>query len=127
MKTVFIVTEGDYSDYHITGVFTTKELAQNFIDAGCGDNIEEFKVNPYKVSLAKGYKPFFVRIGKGGDVKEIYDGSGYISHGFDVKGGFYTTLFAKDEIHAAKIANERRTQILAQDCWGKDLSHFDFF
>lgn len=31
MKTVFVVTSGIYSDYHIDGIFSTKELAAAFV------------------------------------------------------------------------------------------------
>ena len=33
MSKVYVVTAGTYSDYHIEAIFTTKEVAQAFIDA----------------------------------------------------------------------------------------------
>ena len=31
-KEIYVVTEGSYSDYHICGVFTDKEKAENFVN-----------------------------------------------------------------------------------------------
>ena len=31
-KEIYVVTEGSYSDYHICGVFTNKEKAENFVN-----------------------------------------------------------------------------------------------
>lgn len=31
MKTVYVLTSGEYSDYHISGVFSTKKKAERFI------------------------------------------------------------------------------------------------
>ena len=45
MKTVYIVTDGDYSDYHIVAAFDDKKLAELFIEKiGAGD-IEEYQLN----------------------------------------------------------------------------------
>ena len=38
--------------------------------------------------------------------------------GFDIKGDMFMTVFAKDEKHAIKIANEKRAMLIAEDCWG---------
>ena len=53
---VFIVTAGEYSDYHIVGVFNDKSLAESFIkltnlkeDYICRDvKIEEYPINKEK-------------------------------------------------------------------------------
>ena len=52
MGKVYIVTDGDYSDYHIEACFSTKEKAEKFIDNGekikyFGDNavIEEWELD----------------------------------------------------------------------------------
>jgi hypothetical protein len=43
MATIYIVTDGDYSDYSIYGVFSTKKNAERFRDHCClGGYIEEW-------------------------------------------------------------------------------------
>lgn len=46
---VFIVTEGEYSDYQIKAVFSTKEKAEKYIDTHGNDtvNIEEYELDSY--------------------------------------------------------------------------------
>lgn len=39
---VYIVTDGDYSDYHIEAVFTDKEKAEMYAALHCKDNVEEY-------------------------------------------------------------------------------------
>lgn len=53
-KIIYVVTSGNWSEYMIEGVFSTKELAQKFIDDSLADNpafnefneIEEFELDP---------------------------------------------------------------------------------
>lgn len=126
---VFIVTSGDYSDYGIDAVFLTKDLAQRFIDSFDENQytrfrIENHKLNPFKIELRKGYSAFFVRMDKQGNCKESYkyDTSfGFNSdksYGFDIRDNIYNHVFAKDSIHAIKITNEKRAELIALDKWG---------
>ena len=50
MKKVYIVTDGDYSDYHIVAVFSTEEKAKEYIQTtGKGDDYVEYEVDvPYE-------------------------------------------------------------------------------
>ena len=133
-ENIFIVTQGDYSDYHICGVFTSEELAQKFIDSfGIQKwdvmRIEEYSLNPLEIELRKGYIPFFVRMSKEGECIEItVEDScyGYTINadefGFDIKLNLYYHVFAKDEQHAIKIVNEKRGQLIAMDRWNKNTN-----
>lgn len=131
MKKVFVVTSGQYSDYGVDAIFTTKELAENFINAFKSDssydekNIEEWDLDPYDLHLKQNRKPYFLRINKNGDTRdlELCDSVYGFSHELGVS---YTHnedwmniyCFADDEKHAVKIANERRTQVIAANIWG---------
>ena len=42
---IYVVTEGDYSDYHIVGVFTNKEQARLNSMAYVGREVEEYEAN----------------------------------------------------------------------------------
>lgn len=128
---VFIVTQGNYSGYHICGVFAKEPLAQKFIDS-FKDNqynemrIEVWELNPFKLELAKEYKPYFIRMDKEGNTLEIHKTDSTYSlgeGGFDIHFNMYLHCFAKDEAHAIKIANEKRTQLIAKNEWRDNGTH----
>ena len=124
MSNVFIVTHGLYSDYHICGVFSDKDKAKQFInmfsenDYNDEYNIEEMEVNPFKANYV-GRKAFFVRMDKNGNTLECHPSSlTYGFHedtnvGFDIHNNIFCHVIAKDEKHAIKITNEKRSQLIA--------------
>lgn len=134
MGKVFIVTSGSYSDYGIDAVFSSEELAKKFIESFAVSgymsmDIEEWELNPFDEDLKRGRKPYMLRINKEGHAYDIeLEDSTY---GFDCqnrnqKKPFYDNkkslvlhVFADDENHAIKIANEKRVKILEADAWGK--------
>ena len=133
MNKVFVVTSGSYSDYGIDAIFTTRELAQSFIDAFEADkwhemDIEEWDLDPNKTHLKQNRKPYFLRINKKGDVSDLrLADSAYgfkqdmpeaeISYTHNLE-WMNINCFADDENHAVKIAGEKRSQILAANIWG---------
>ena len=129
LQAAFLVTRGDYSDYRVCAVFTEKALAEKYIDSFKGNSYEEFRIenyalNPYQYELKNDYKPFFLRMTKEGNCTEInVKDSSYgfededIDFGFDVNKNMYISIFAKDETHAVKIANEKRVQLIAGNRW----------
>jgi hypothetical protein len=132
MKTIYVVTQGYNEDYHICGVFDSEPLAKRFIETFSSAQqwdfmgIEEWKLNPHKLEIGKGYKPFFVRMSKEGDMIEINESNsiyGFNDYrdgenwGFDFFDNLFNHCFAKDEKHAIKITNELRTQLIAEDKW----------
>jgi hypothetical protein len=132
MKTIYVVTQGDYSDYRICGVFDSEPLAKKFIETFSSAQqwysmrIEEWKLNPYKLEIGKGYKPFFVRMSKEGDTLEIREsdsvyrfvaGENGENWGFDFYHNLLNHCLTKDEKHAIKITNEIRGQLIAEDKW----------
>lgn len=127
---VYLVSAGDYSDYHICAAFTSEENAQMYIykfDTSEWERmrIEEYDLNPYEYELKKGYNPYFVRMTKDGECTEIrisgstygFDGTNEV--GFDLQKNMYMRVMAKDEQHAIKIVNEHRGQLIALDRWKK--------
>jgi len=124
MAKVYIVTSGSYSDYHINAVFSTEELAQGYIDRwGTSDyDIEEWDLdnpNPFE-RVGKDY--YYVAIRKDGD---ILDGAKKMPPSAQdesiIPAVYGTTMpwmvvycWATDEKHAIKIANEKRTQAIAE-------------
>ena len=126
---IYVVTSGEYSDYGIDAMFDDKELAQDFIDSFNPSydemRIEEYELNPYGQEIRKGCKPYFIRMTREGSAHGIhtedsaygFDGIGTV--GYDAHGDMYIYVFAKDEKHATKICNEKRTQIIANNKWGE--------
>jgi hypothetical protein len=129
---IYLVTSGSYSDYGVDAVFTTRDLAQSFIDSfkeGSFEmmGIEEWDLNPFERQIRDGFYPYFVRMTKGGECTEIRKSdsaygftNSYAEYRFDTRNAIYTHVFARDEAHAIKITNERRAQIIATNKWKGD-------
>lgn len=132
MNKVFVVTSGTYSDYSIDSIFTTRELAQSFIDSFNSEwntmEIEEWDLDPNKNHINQKRKPYFLRINKNGDVSDLElsdNASGFkqdmpqaeISYTRDLE-WMNIKCFARNKNHAVKIAGEIRAQILANNSWG---------
>lgn len=128
MNKVYVVTSGSDDDFGgVDAIFTDRDLAQKYIDSfGEMHNdfnyIEECEINPFEFELNNGYKPYYVVIDKQGKIEECkisYSSSGFENEnrrcGFYVTNDIYVHVFAKDENHAIKIANEKRVQLIAMN------------
>lgn len=125
-KKVYIITRGDYSDYHICACFSTRKQAEERLHLyGDGDaEIEEWDLDK-AIILPEGLIPWCVRMNKNdGEVftarhvpLDEFEDRNYITEE-KLRGHFWYDTFeiyvlAKDEKHAIKIANEKRTQGIA--------------
>ena len=45
MMKVYVVTSGEYSDYHIDAVFDSREAAEVYCALGHGEYVEDYDVN----------------------------------------------------------------------------------
>jgi hypothetical protein len=45
-KSVFVVTSGDYEEYTINGVFSTKEKAEEYVDTFPQGSVQEWELDP---------------------------------------------------------------------------------
>lgn len=133
-KIIYIVTEGDYSDYRICGVFSTKPKAQDFIDVTpdrfSNYEIEEWPLDEYEILIEKFKKKelsiYVVSMFRNGDVEEVKEEEKKSLWIDDATKGEYNLwtenrigmwVIAKDEKHAVKIVNEKRTQLIAENKW----------
>jgi hypothetical protein len=116
---VYVITKGDYSDYHICAVATDSDKAEKLAEA-FGDRFGKAFVEEYDTEehaeLLDGKKAYAIVFDKCGNViqlkiddpdttpciRELYDGSVLVE------------LFAKGIDAAIKIAAERRAQWLAE-------------
>lgn len=122
MEKIYIVTKGEYSDYHICAIFSSKIKAEKYCQAITKEGswstpqIEDYDLDEY--DLKEGEHSWFVRMKKDGEVEEAYeDDSRSDEHGFDINKNLYSHVFATSKEHAIKITNERRAQLIAQNDW----------
>jgi len=129
MKPIFIVTSGSYSDYRINAVFKNKEKAERYAKAFGGD-IEEYEPNPFDKQLSKGYYPYQVHMNREGSTEKygVNCGDGksncnWFANNYEhAEIYLVANMWAKNETHAIKIANERRTWCIANNTWGNELN-----
>ena len=125
MAKVFIVTSGEYSDYGINAVFSTRELAEQYLDTKDDDyGIEEYDLDE---PIVKDVKLFGVKIKLGNkevqkcfiesciskkDCFEYYDKhSTYLDEGEGII--FYIESDSRER--AIKIASERFGAVIANE------------
>lgn len=117
---VYVVTSGEYSDYTIEGVFSTRELAEKFA-AQWGDcnDIAEWPLDKRKDESRKIVHQATIRADTG-DVDKWFGKHSYLeSSDNDIKRTFYydrsNEIIGESSIspdHALKLAAEKRQEIL---------------
>ena len=129
MTIAYVVTAGDYSDYQIYAIFSTKENAQLFIDLPESPKhaaIEEYEID--QVLPPPGTATWNINITKQGEIlptswvipplQKSTDGSSdyFLPH---VEIGMILSVFvlARNKEHAIKIAAERHAQVIAEGRW----------
>lgn len=134
---VWLIEEGSYSDYHVVGVFSSRQAAEMVLEKikGYGydePEIVEWAMDPGVEEIRAGLRPHHVcmRLDDGfvESANETdwssYDIGGRVTLWERTKAGAYQgkpgvtdavtgTVFARDIAHAVKIVNEKRVQILA--------------
>ena len=139
MKKVYAVSSGSYSDYRVDAIFSTKELAEEFmrcIPDNDYNNIEEYEIDPPAPDLIKrGYAIWSVYMLRNGDVESVEKNEttlyaiGNIRHtiwwrtkapaykGKGIPDILTSKVWAKTEKQAIKIVNEHRIQMIANGEW----------
>jgi hypothetical protein len=114
MSEVYIVTEGEYSDYKIVAVFTDKALATKCADLVSGD-VETWTVDADAGQWRAGLRPWTVRMMEDGSTRwGAYETTAVNEDDEDNFFGYIKmSMWARSKEHAIKIANERRIQMLA--------------
>jgi hypothetical protein len=148
MITVWVVEQGEYSDYRVVGVFSLKENAQQIADAinaprengygSGGATVAEWPLDPAVHELRHGFTPFLVDMREDGTVErcERWEVSGYELAGYvrmwrrtqapafrgnpDKPDILQTLIWAMDAQHAVKITNEHRTRMIATSEWATE-------
>jgi len=121
-KIIYVVTKGEYSDYRICGVFDNKPDA-SYVAAKYDGEVETYSLNPAVCELRKGYTGFIVRMERDGTTDSVEEWEDFIAEEeeeptfFPLISWMVTNMYAKDAKHAVKIANERRTRMIAEGRW----------
>jgi len=119
---IYIVTDGEYSDYHICRVFLKKENAEFYIRR-LGGTIEVWNVG-VGIEKLKQYKNIYlVRLDEQGNVKEItvknteyyFDDALEEGIGYDDSQNIFVSVLANSEEEAIKVAKERRASFLGEN------------
>lgn len=126
--TVYLASSGSYSEYGVRGVFSSKENAEKFMAALPGDDwndVENFTLDAGVSQSDAGLLSLRVAMdaatGDGAWVErdscpsgKVDPGRFYAAHRGRPVRAFVVSVWARDEEHAVKIANERREMLLAQ-------------
>lgn len=126
-KTIYVITQGSYSDYHIITVFSDEQAAESFAklisEKGDTATVEDYELDRYVPQAREGLMPFYVWMTRDGNGE--VDGSHIL---YDDRLSLLPTptpdrirlrgtVWALDEQHALKIANEKRAFLIASGEW----------
>ena len=140
MKQVFAVSSGSYSDYRVNAIFSSRELAKEYMAAVSNSDyneIEVYELDPPTVDLLlRGYSVWRVLMLHDGTTETVtrtdndyyyvedvprhwlwertkapaYEGTG-------IPDALDSHVWAKTEQQAIKIVNEKRAQMIADGRW----------
>ncbi len=126
---VYVTSTGSYSDYKVTGVFTSLDKA-SFASKLQGDDNDpqEFEVDVI-VDHPEGMFWYRVRMDEFGHASSIRTERPPIENYLEWRPcgdnkNMYFYMWASDEKHAVKIANERRAQLIASNSWVTDYQYW---
>jgi hypothetical protein len=117
-NTIYILTEGDYSDYHVIGAYSSMELANQAKVLYPDSEIEE-----YDLDIIPEHPPGMVawcvviRDNTVSDSYQIAPSLGFVPfpYEWDYENHMLYRLWATDKEHAEKIALDRYYQHKAQE------------
>ena len=131
MTKVYIVTAGEYSDYHICGVFSTQKKAEYFCNHISKHSytpkewykIEDWNVDAGILELARHKDIYMVMMDNKGNVKDAdvvnndYAFRNAIRESViynDIPNHYLIYVFAGNLEEAVKIASEKRTKYMVE-------------
>ena len=70
-KTAYVVTSGEYSDYHIDGVFSDKEKADFFADKDNDRSVEEYDIDDEQMLRQEDWYKVEIYVGQSLETKDV--------------------------------------------------------
>lgn len=134
---IYVVTTGGYSEYSIDSLFSTKKLAQDYIDLHEGsytdfNDIEEYELDSELPRMQTGLFKYDITMTKTGNVDKIAVRPvlSKTKNSFNIWAilgvvKLYCTIITKSKEHAIKIANDTRVQLIANNQWERGYSSDD--
>lgn len=118
---VYVVTQGDYSDYHICGVAVKKSVAEEIVRRIKRSSrfysdvrIEEYNTDEYEGICLGNLTAYHIRLSKMGniiDIRELEEREGICFTEYNqidsYREGYSINVVARDETHAKKIAQDK--------------------
>jgi len=132
MTTVYVVATGEYSDWRIASICSTSEKAELVHDAiGSENRIYEYVLDAYDDSIDQGLSCWRIVMRRDGDTMRSFktEPTGEMpcwnvwekyETQTDYPSRLVGVMWACDEQHAVKIANEKRAQMIALGEWAPD-------
>ena len=136
MAKIYLITSGNYSDYSVWGVCSTKKKAEQTIKILDKEkHYDDFRIEEFTLDfidqLPPGHEPWRIEMDRDGNVDERFCHVNIERETILNEPRFFTpynhiemmemTVAATDLKHAIKIVNEKRAQLVAMDKWGKNV------
>jgi hypothetical protein len=128
MAKVYMVSRGSYSDYRILGIYSTQEKADRALEVYAADEIEEVELDAIP-ETPPGMLAWWVDMTEAGDIKQgphrrdpldDVHTSWRMALGYaDVPPRAFFDVWARDADHAAKVAADKRKELMATGEWQK--------
>ena len=120
-KIAYVVTSGNYSDYSIDAVFSTRFLAEKYVGSSTHHEIEEWPID-FETDI-NDRQAYCVEMSRDGDVVSVEHGIRLLEKGWSweyrsFKDRLLYISVADSEKTAVKAANELRVQLIALNRWG---------
>jgi hypothetical protein len=131
MTTIYLVSDGEYSDYSVYGLYSTLEKAKQAQELYAAGYIEEFELD-YLPPHPPGELLWAVWMKDSGDIKTVkrirareqyspFSSIRVLCEGWYPKtDGRRMEIWARDQEHATKIASEKRREMLVSGEWYED-------
>ena len=136
MKYVWVVEGGCYSDYRVAGIFSKEEFAKaalGKLTSGSDLEVKIWVLDPGIKEILVGYQKYIVIMLRDGTTEDVrlepytynFVDSVFLwkrteasaSKGKGIPDALSAVVWAKDEKHAVKIVNEKRTEMIANGKW----------
>lgn len=119
MRKVYVITQGNYSNYRILGVCSSKKKAELALATANGGKIEIYDLDEVD-RLKPGWANYSVWMQRNGDSHVERNFAQYpplrtTEHQTTAKRVLYVTGYFESKQHAVKVANEIRTRLLAEE------------